>query len=174
MELIKPSVAFAESFREALDEFDGASIRGFWNARGSIEDIAAYIEDTQRRAAEQNIPDDWVPASTFWLIDDRRFIGHCNIRHRLNPSLERIGGHIGYFIRPSEHAKGYGSQILKLALIEARALGITRALITCDADNVPSRKIIEKNGGVLQDQIDVDGRQVLRFGLTCDYFADRS
>lgn len=79
------------------------------------------------------------------------FIGKVNIRHRLNKNLLKAGGHIGYTIRPSERRKGYGTLILRLALPKAKALGIKKALITCYEDNIGSRKIIEANGGVLED-----------------------
>jgi predicted acetyltransferase len=34
----------------------------------------------------------------------------------------------------------------------AAGLGIDPALVTCDLDNIGSRKVIEANGGVLEDQ----------------------
>lgn len=34
----------------------------------------------------------------------------------------------------------------------AAALGIDPALVTCDVDNVGSRRVIETNGGVLDDE----------------------
>ncbi|HKU02962.1 MAG TPA: hypothetical protein VJQ80_09155, partial [Arthrobacter sp.] len=51
------------------------------------------------------------------------------------------------------------------ALPVARALGIQRALLTCDVDNAGSRATIEKNGGQYEDTrngkrrywIDTDG-----------------
>jgi predicted acetyltransferase len=69
------------------------------------------------------------------------------IRLRLTPDLEREGGHIGYDVRPSRRREGLGTTLLRLALVEARTMGIARVLITCDADNVGSQKIIERNGG---------------------------
>jgi predicted acetyltransferase len=50
--------------------------------------------------------------------------------------------------------------ILSLALPETLKLGIERALITCDATNIGSRKIIEANGGVLWDETRLIGRDV--------------
>jgi predicted acetyltransferase len=44
--------------------------------------------------------------------------------------------------------------MLRAALPVARGLGIDSALLTCDVDNVASRKVIESNGGVLEDQRD--------------------
>ena len=33
----------------------------------------------------------------------------------------------------------------------AAELGIARVLVTCDVDNVASRRVIERNGGVYED-----------------------
>ena len=63
-----------------------------------------------------------------------------------------MGGHIGYDVRPSFRGRGHATRMLKDALTVARSLGITTALLTCDVDNMASRKVIERNGGVLQDQ----------------------
>jgi predicted acetyltransferase len=79
----------------------------------------------------------------------------------------RIGGHIGYEIRPTQRKRGYGKLILRLALQEARALGIDRALLTCDCTNAASRRIIEANGGMLEDELQQgDGKpSKLRFWI---------
>ena len=42
--------------------------------------------------------------------------------------------------------------MLAAALPVAAALSIDPALVTCDDTNVASRKVIEANGGVLEDQ----------------------
>jgi predicted acetyltransferase len=42
--------------------------------------------------------------------------------------------------------------MLRAALPVCRTLGIESALITCDTDNIGSRKVIEANGGVLEDE----------------------
>jgi len=43
-----------------------------------------------------------------------------------------------------------------------RKLGLDRVLITCDDDNVRSARIIERNGGVLEDKIPGNERDVLK------------
>jgi predicted acetyltransferase len=42
--------------------------------------------------------------------------------------------------------------MLGAALPHTRDLGIDPALVTCDTDNVGSRKVIESNGGVFEDE----------------------
>ena len=37
-------------------------------------------------------------------------------------------------------------------LPHANLLGIDPALVTCDVDNVASRRVIEANGGILEDE----------------------
>jgi len=97
-----------------------------------------------------------VGAHFFWLVDDETdyFIGEISIRHRLNEVLERYGGHIGYGIRVSEWNKGFGTLMLELALREAKKIGLSKILITCDENNIGSAKVMEKNGFVLGDKIE--------------------
>lgn len=85
-------------------------------------------------------------------VDDQGREVLTYIRHRLTASLREIGGHIGYDIRPSARRHGHATAMLAAALPVARSLGIDRALLTCDADNLGSRKVIEANGGVLEDK----------------------
>jgi predicted acetyltransferase len=57
----------------------------------------------------ENLPEGWVPDSTYWLVtEDQQIVGAVNIRHTLTDKLLNSGGHIGYGIRPSERRKGYG------------------------------------------------------------------
>ena len=80
-----------------------------------------------------------------------------NIRHRLDPYLLQYGGHIGDGIRPSERRKGYATEMIRLALLECKKLGIDRVLMVCEKENVASAKSIRKNGGILENEL-VDDR----------------
>lgn len=165
MELIEPSADFSKSFAQALKEFEASGIRGFWNTGISFEDIDSYIRVVKQYSKGEGLPEGWVPSTTFWLIDNGEFVAHLNVRHSLNDYLRKVGGNIGYAVRPSRQKMGYGSKILELALPKVRELGILRPLVTCDESNVASRKIIEKNGGVLRDSVDVDGEKVLHYEI---------
>jgi predicted acetyltransferase len=59
--------------------------------------------------------------------------------------------------------------MLRLALPVARTLGITRVLLTCDVGNVASRKVIEANGGRIEDE----RRGVLRYWIELGRNSDR-
>jgi len=165
MRLVKPTKIYEESWRQALAEFEAEGCSGFWNIPEKPTDINEYIERTKNHEKGIDIPEDWVSATTFWLIDEDRFVGHVNIRHELNQQLEKIGGNVGYYIRPTERGKGYGKKILELALVEAKKLGLESVLITCDVDNLFSQKVVEYNGGRFLDDIDVEGRKIRRYRI---------
>lgn len=110
----------------------------------------------------KDLPDNWVPQSTYWLLENGgRIIGVVIIRHKLNERLRFRGGHIAYYIRPSERNKGYGNQILSLALERCRDLNLQRVLLTCRKDNIPSSRIIKNNGGQF-DSEDIDNTQIIQ------------
>ena len=93
-----------------------------------------------------------MPVTTLWWLADDEYLGRIAVRHRLTPHLRDTGGHIGYDVRPSARRRGHATAMLRAVLPVARDLGIGPALVTCDVDNVASRKVIEANGGVLEDQ----------------------
>ena len=92
-------------------------------------------------------------------------MGAVNIRHYLNDKLLETGGHIGDGIRPGERRKGYATAMIGLALEECRKLGIDRVLICCDKDNIGSAKSIQRNGGVLENEVEEDGNIVQRYWI---------
>jgi predicted acetyltransferase len=65
--------------------------------------------------------------------------------------LLESAGHIGYDVAPAARRQGHGTAMLRAALPIAAKLGLSQALITCDVDNIGSRRIIEANGGRLED-----------------------
>ena len=109
-----------------------------------------------------------VPSSTFFLLDTERniLLGAVNIRHYLNDYLLKYGGHIGDGIRPSERGKGYGTEMIRLALIECKKLGINKVLMVCDKTNIGSAKSIIKNGGILENEfVDENGKIQQRYWI---------
>lgn len=111
--------------------------------------------------SETQVPETFLVAEVGGQI-----VGRVSIRHHLNPALRLVGGHIGYSVRPRFRRNGYAGQILDLALTEARNLGIGEALLTCDADNLASRRVIESHGGVPETRNSQDTKFKLRYRIT--------
>ena len=116
------------------------------------EDVVQKFMDSRDKT---KLPEGYVPSYDYFLVDDDKFIGIIHIRIELTDSLLRYGWHIGYAINPKYWKLGYGTKILGLGLEKARMLGIKdRILVTCDDDNIGSYKIIEANGGILENKIE--------------------
>ena len=117
---------------------------------GTFGDYVAKLEAASRGIG---IREGFVPHSTFWLVDAQNdIVAISNLRHRLTDGLSKRGGHIGYGVRPSARRRGYATELLRASLNEARGLGLRRALLTCDKDNVASTRTILRNGGVLDEE----------------------
>jgi predicted acetyltransferase len=101
-----------------------------------------------------------VPMDSYFIEAEGRILGELYIRHRLSPRLEQIGGNIGYKVRPSCRNRGIATAALRLALRRLGGMGVDRALVTCNAGNVASARVIEKCGGVrisdawIQDRVE--------------------
>lgn len=153
IKLVEPSQKYIESYIQAFEEYKEHNISSYSLSDATALDIFEKFDSYRN---ERNLKLGRVGAHFFWLIDDETdyFIGEITIRHRLNDALEKYGGHIGYGVRFSEWNKGFGTLMLKLALIEAKKIGLSKVLITCDDNNAGSARVIEKNGFVLGDKIE--------------------
>lgn len=58
--------------------------------------------------------------------------------------------------------------MLSMALEKCKQLNISNVLLTCNADNIASEKTIVANGGILENQIVVDGVAKKRFWISYD------
>lgn len=154
-QLVLPNSKYKQSFLEAVAEYQQEKLPIYLplNIQELDANFEKYIDDLRNEAHGLNLPEDYVPHTVFWLVEGETFIGRVDIRHKLNEYLKHVGGHIGYDIRPSKRNMGYGTTALRLALEEARKIGILEVLITCDATNIGSNKIIQKNGGELLPSI---------------------
>jgi len=118
----------------------------------------------------RHLADHLVPASKYFLLEEGspKILGVIDIRHQLNEHLlNNPGGHIGYAIAPSERRKGYATEQLHLALEICHEMGISPVLITCHKENIASAKVIQKNGGVLEDErMSQEGKVFQRYWIT--------
>jgi predicted acetyltransferase len=153
-ELIAPTTRLHASWIESRDEWgrgvhqDGAGLQAT-DEVDSPEGFAAWVD--RLNAAEKVGSDGWVPCTFRWIAEGDRYLGAIALRHELNDFLLEAGGHIGYGIRPSERRRGLASWALAGILPAARALGLTRVLVTCNVANTASARVIERHGGVLED-----------------------
>jgi predicted acetyltransferase len=159
--LALPDVAYRDSYLAAAREMLVDEGRAEDDAlRAQEHDFAGFVARLIANHAGVDLAPGHVAQTDFWLIEDGAWVGKVGYRHHLTPNLERFGGHLGYVIRPSRRGHGLATRGLGLVLDHLRATpgSPARVLVTCDTTNPASRRVIEKNGGVLQDVIEVEGR----------------
>lgn len=157
--LVAPSAEYKDSYRALVAEFmsKGEELIPFTLSfpNENFEAFLAHLAGCERGIG---IPADFVPHSTYWLVEHGEVVGVSSLRHRLTGKLLEEGGHVGYGIRPSKRGRGLGKAILGLTLREAARRGIDRALITCAKANAASAAVIAAQGGILESEAFVERR----------------
>lgn len=140
-------MAYRKEFLTIDSRMDGTC------ALNEYDDFDAWLANVRRYSSPETTPAGKVPSTQYLALDENEhLVGMVNLRHCLNDYLLEFGGHIGYSVRPADRKNGYAIQMLKLALDEAKTLGIDRVRIACDRYNIASAKTIQANGGVLDGE----------------------
>ncbi len=165
--LMKPSIDLRESYIDYIAKWESTKeyIIPYASRRNGMsykELLKSWRDGETIKAYTKGL----VPATLYFLVDENNIIlGALHFRHKLNEKLLSDGGHIGLGIRPSERSKGYGTILLQRFLTLIRKKEYHRILVTCDYDNIASARIIEKNGGILENIVVVDENQVKRYWI---------
>lgn len=165
MQLVRPTAVHLPSY--------AAAVRAGWSAdkgRGVVAaaeelakieaDAAGFITsrvDREARGDPVTLPDGStvkrLPGFQRWLWDGQ-FCGLINLRWQ--PGTEDLPphclGHIGYAVVPWKQRRGYATRALAEMLPLASAEGLRYVELTTDPDNLASQRVIEANGGVLQER----------------------
>ena len=111
--------------------------------------------------------------SIFDFIVKGKKVGFLQLREKPSAGVgvpKNLASHIYYEINEEERGKGYGTKLLGLGLQKAKKIGLEDVSVSVMGNNVPSKKIIEKNGGVFIEQATSPGGMMLRyqFNLTSE------
>jgi predicted acetyltransferase len=154
IKLILPSIEYKNSYIGLVTEFviNNEPFIPF-PLKMEFKDFTQMVKKLRGYAKGENLMPGFVPHSTYWLVSDMEIVAVSNLRHKLNEKLLKEGGHIGYGVRPSSRKKGYATILLAETIKKAKAKGINPILVTCEKENVPSARVIQKNDGILEDEI---------------------
>ena len=156
VELVRPSTKYESSYRAYIVEL-GDEERYPFPLDFDHKDFPALLRRLNDFEAGRNLPEGYVPSSTYWLVENGELVGVSNLRHFLNERIFNAGGHIGMGIRPQARGRGLGNLLLSLTIAEARKRGIGELHIHCHKHNEASARMIMANAGVLVSEIS-DGK----------------
>ena len=97
-----------------------------------------------------------VPARYYQILNDRgEHVGNINLRLNTGEAITRYAGHVGYEVFPQHRGHGYAAQSVRLLIPAARENGILTLWITCDPENIASRRTLERAGAEYVETIAV-------------------
>ena len=119
----------------------------------SLDEVRRFgLPEVARQARGDDLPPGFVPALQFAAMDPSgKLVGMIQLRLQLTQALLRVGGNIGYSVRPDCRRLGYAGLMLDECLRQAATLGMSRVLITCSPSNLASRRTILSRGGQLEN-----------------------
>ena len=96
-----------------------------------------------------NLPEGWIPATTYFLYIDDVPVGYGRVRHSSSEYLENVigAGNLGYGIAEPYRGKGFGGILFEELLKKCKGIGYKEINLFPLKSNTPTVKIMLKNGG---------------------------
>ena len=165
MKLVWPSREYLPSYVLALERgWSPDNIRGQLAAQEELSRIAADPDaflagliDRDATGRPITLLDGTtaprLPGYRRWMWDGE-FCGSIGFRWQRGTEAlpPHCLGHIGYGVVPWKQRRGYATRALRDLLQDAKVEGLRYVEITTAPDNLPSRRVIEANGGVLIEE----------------------
>lgn len=108
-----------------------------------------WLQDTDNHSKGLDLPNGWIPYTTYILYINGSPVGYGRIRHSSSDYLETVigAGNIGYGISKKYRGKGYGNILFKELLKKCKEYGYREIKLFPLKTNAATVKIMLKNGG---------------------------
>lgn len=170
--LVKPDLTYYEKYNAMMKEWVESNTQiAPWFLDKPIDTMEEFAKLIQKLDEYENANQDkeFCSTTSYFVIDENdKLIGAASLRHYLTIKGLNSWGHCGYGVRPIERKKGYGTEILKLLLNEAKNKKIYKVLIGAHKSNIGSCKVIENCNGILENTIpdpDDINKQINRYWI---------
>lgn len=171
IKLVEPSLKYEDQVMKIREDF----LNNKENFAGCamLEDCDNYLKwiDFDNRLSSI-LKDGYVKSHVYLGVreSDNKVVGIIDCRMKLTDFLLKYGGNIGYSVSINERRKGYGKEMLRLLLLKCKdEFLMDKVLITCDKENIASKKTILSNGGVLENEI-IDDVGMVESGIIERYW----
>lgn len=149
--------------QDILDEENGFTNPAY---QLSYEDYKKWLKKEDDYSRGENLPDGWIPCTTYFLYIDDMPVGYGRIRHYSNDYLEKIKGvgNFGYGIAKKYRGKGYGNILFSKLLEKCKDFGYTEIKLFPYKNNLATLKVMKKNGGRIIDDFN-EYKYIVGFSL---------
>jgi len=98
-----------------------------------------------------------VPTYQFHVVqpETHEILGNIRLSVGSTPHLERYAGHVGYGVLPKHRGHRYAARAVRLLLPLASKAGLDPLWITCDPENLASRRTLELAGAEFVEIVEV-------------------
>jgi predicted acetyltransferase len=160
LELVCPSPTYFNSVLAAASDAETLAIEPHepGPTRKSLEEFLANAPEGRQQPDPRR---GRVPAYHFWmrLLPPANIpfeiIGGIGLRIGATPELEMFSGNMGYHVYPPARGHHYAERSCRLLLPLARRHGMRLLWITCNPENIASRKTCEHLGATLVDIVNI-------------------
>jgi tagatose 1,6-diphosphate aldolase len=136
--------------------------------RASLQEFGDLAEGNLRLVLREYVPADlvkgWVPTYRFSIVVDSEQVGRIDLRLGATDFMVRFAGQVGYGIDPPYRGHRYAARALHLLKSVARIHGFDVLWISCNPENLASRRTCELAGAELVEIVDLPS--------DCDMYAD--
>lgn len=145
--LIKPGKEYLESFltlcRESFHSVHNTYLlrdpERFEEWKNSL--FIRYEKDEQGI----ELPENFLPSVTFWVLYGEEVAGVVNIRKGLNDALKDYGGNAGFMLSSRFRGKKLSHILIPLVIAKTKEVGAGgEVLMTCTDNNIPSLSALKK------------------------------
>ncbi len=158
--LIEPHPAFVDSLLDSVQR--PLTLRDApEEARLSRDHIERMLETSPHGHQEADPIHNLVPAYHFWMKIPDAIAGGVTLRIGDSDDMTRHYGQIGYHVYPPYRGHHRAARAVRLLLPLARLHGMRELWITCNPDNLASRRTCERLGATLIDIIPIPPRHPL-------------
>ncbi len=124
---------------------------GFTNPAYNLtyKEYKKWLQEVDNHSKGINLPDGWIPYTTYILYINDIPVGYGRIRHSSSEYLETVvgAGNFGYGISKEYRGKGYGDILFKELLKKCKEHGYREIKLFPLKTNEATLKIMMKNGG---------------------------
>jgi predicted acetyltransferase len=168
LNLVRPDIKYKKHYIEMMEYWKSTGEElALWVLKEDYSDFEAMVKMFKNYSHGIDVGDNFVPNTTYWIFESNidKIVGAVNVRHYLNAALLAYWGNIGYGIRPDERRKGYATETLRMALDRCRDINMEKVMLSCNKNNTGSAKVIVNNGGVLENEVELEGRILQRYWI---------